>query len=470
LNTERIKSYILFLLVTMSFVLTTRIWFYISIEGLFVIPQSNPTFEAEQIYDKENLLKPSKMVVHTGQNHTLLSNNQKDKEHYSFILNASKDVLRNWLNDYESYSSSNLQKDKLQQIREERAVELIFEYPMQLSSIKSLLDHDKNPWKDINEIDSIIIAPYDSKLYIVDEGKGTIYQFTSMNLPTTLRGVIADIEKRSDFAYIFLNEFNNKSYEFYGDYAMAPVSVVTMPALAVKGEVEIADNIDPEIIKFFNDDSSTISSTKDKDGKITYTDRVEETVTIDAQGALEYYKYNVTAGDTKYTELEEAIDIATQYVNQHIGFTYDFYLSGVESRIQGGRTSYIISYDYKYNGIPIITELDTGRSAIEVEILGQEVKRYKRNVGVIEDQGNTVSIKSFSDILDLVWGGLDMRLNTTKAESIVMLNDIYLAYFGRNAALLPVWVVDVKVEGNDKVQYNKKYIIGAEEGVILDEK
>jgi len=282
--------------------------------------------------------------------------------------------------------------------------------------------------------------------------------------------VIADIEKRSDFAYIFLNEFNNKSYEFYGDYAMAPVSVVTMPALAVKGEVEIADNIDPEIIKFFNDDSSTISSTKDKDGKITYTDRVEETVTIDAQGALEYYKYNVTAGDTKYTELEEAIDIATQYVNQHIGFTYDFYLSGVESRIQGGRTSYIISYDYKYNGIPIITELDTGRSAIEVEILGQEVKRYKRNVGVIEDQGNTVSIKSFSDILDLVWGGLDMRLNTTKAESIVMLNDIYLAYFGRNAALLPVWVVDVKVEGNDKVQYNKKYIIGAEEGVILDEK
>jgi regulatory protein YycH of two-component signal transduction system YycFG len=467
LNTERIKSFVLFLLVTMSFILTTRIWFNISIEGLFVIPQNKQTLQTESAYEKENLLKPSKMVVHTGQNHALLSNNQKDKDYYSFILNASKDILRDWTNSYESYTLSSLKKDQLQQIRKTRGVELIFEYPMQLTNIKSLLDIDNNSWNEINEIDAIIIAPYDSKMYIVDDSKGIIYQFTSMRISTVLRGVISDIEKRNDYAYVFLNEVVNESY---GNNAMAPVSVVNMPALTVKGEVPTENKMDPEIVKFFNDERTNISTMKDSEGKVTYTDREEETVTVDAQGALEYYKYNVTSEDAKIIGIKEAMDIATQYVNQHIGFTYDFYLSGVESIMQGGRTSYIFSYDYKYNGTPIITELDTGRSAIEVEILGQEVKRYKRNVRVIENQGETVNIKSFLDILDLVWGDLDTYLYTNKSESIVMLNDIYLAYFERNASLIPVWVIDVRVEGNDKVQYNKKYVIGAEEGVILDEK
>ncbi len=187
---------------------------------------------------------------------------------------------------------------------------------------------------------------------------------------------------------------------------------------------------------------------------------------------MEYYKYNVTQDNPKYTGVKEAIDIATNYVNNHLGFTYDFYLSNVESRIQGGRTSYIISFDYKYNGVPIITELDTGSSAIEVEILGQEVTRYKRNVRVIEDQGKSINIKNFIDITNIVWGDLDSKLNNTKSESIIVLNDLYLAYFERNAALIPIWVVDVTVEDAEKEQYDKKYIIGAEEGeigVILDE-
>jgi regulatory protein YycH of two-component signal transduction system YycFG len=467
LNTERIKSIVLILLVSMSFVLTTRIWFYISIEGLFVIPSNNQTLLAEDDYEKENLIKPSKLVVHTGQNQALLSNNQKDKEHYTFILNASKDILRDWMNYNESYSLTSLKKDQLQEIRHSKAVELIFEYPMQLSSIKSLLDIDKNSWNEVNDIDAIIIAPYDNKMYIVDDSKGSIYQFTSLRISTVLRGVISDIEKRNDYAHVFLNEVVNESY---GNNAMAPVSIETMPALTVRGEVEKENKIDPEIMKFFNDDISNIISMKDAAGKVTFTDREEETVTIDAQGALEYYKYNVAPDDIKSTDVNEAIDIATQYVSQHMGFTYDFYLSGVESSTQGGRKSYIISYDYKYNGTPIITELETGRSAIEVEILGQEVKRYKRNVRVIEDQGQTVKIIHVLDILDLVWGGLNERLYTTKSEAIVLVNDIYLAYFERNVNLVPVWVVDVTVEGSNKVRSSKKYVIGAEEGVILEEK
>jgi hypothetical protein len=433
------------------------------------MPPNNQTLQTNITYDKDNLMKPSKLVVHTGQNPNLLFNNTKDKGYYSFALNGTKDAIRDWLNNYESYSLTSLPREELQQIRKGGAVELIFDYPMDLASIRGMLDIVKNPWSDFKNIRSIIVAPYESKIYIIDEGKGNIYQFTSMQMPTVLKGVITEIEKRNDYSSVLLNIFNDKTYDLYGDFAITPVAVATIPALNVKSEIHGDTEIDPEVVKFFNDEKSNISSFKDADGNATYTDREEEIVTIDKQGALEYYKYNVAPDNIRYTEVKEAIEIAVQYINKHLGFTYDFYLSGVEIITQGGRTSYIIRFDYKYNGVPVMTELDTGSSAIEVEILGQEVKRYKRNVRVIEDQGRTISIKSSVDILNILWDYSDTFLNPEKSESIVTINDIYLVYIERGAALDPFWIADVIIEGKDNKQDNKKYVIGAEDGAILGE-
>ena len=459
MNTQRIKSIVLFTLVIMSFVLTTRIWFNISIEGLFPMSQSNP-IQAELTYDKENLLKPSKLVINAGQNHTLLYNDSKDKDYYSFVLNGSKDTIRDWLTNHESYTLSILPKSELQEIRKQRAVELIFEYYMDIENIKSLLGVEKNPWNDIANISSIIISPFENKMYVIDENKERIYQFTSVQKPTILTGVLTELEKRKAFPDVFLYDYNKLNQESYTDFAIAPISIMIMPILKVNNEIKLEGELDPEVANFFNPDSSNVSKFVDLDGKITYTDREEETLTIDSEGALEYYKYNVTPDNAEPTGVEEATDIAAQYVNNHLGFTYDFYLSKVESEIQGGRTSYTISFDYKYDGMPVIKELNTG-SAIEVEVMGKEVKRYKRNVKVIEDSGQTVSIMNFTDILNIVWGDLDSKLNA-KSESIVVLNDLYLAYFEGNDGLTPVWVADVTVEDKENKQRGRKYIIDAE--------
>lgn len=482
LSRERIKSLVLFLLVTISFVLTTRIWFYVAIEGLFDIPPKNQAFEPELTYEKANLFKPSKVVVHTSQNHTLLLNNPRDMDNYNLILNGSKDVLRDWLTNYENYTLSNLPREDLQQIRKGMAVELIFGYSMELENIKGLLGIDKNPRNEITSINSIVIDPFENEIYIVDEKKATIYKYSAAQMPSALKSVIAEIEKRNDYHYLFLNIFNKGFSELYGDYAIAPVTIVTIPALNVKSEIAYDTKLDPKLADagFFNDSHSDISSTKDENGKITFTDREEETVTIDAEGMLEYYKYNFTSDNAKFIGLNEAIDIATKYVNEHLGFNYDCYLSEVESEIRGGHTFYVISFDYKYNGTPIISEPDAGSHAIEVEILGQEVKRYRRNVGVIVDEGKTVNIKSSVDMLDYIWGDLENYLNKERSETIVILNDLYLAYLMRGERLTPVWVVDVRVEKIDEEtkkskQDDKKLIIGAEigsleEGFIFDEK
>lgn len=466
---ERLKSFVLLSLVIMSFVLTTRIWFNISIEGLFVMPTNKPNQTAAS-YDKENLLKPSKLVVHTGLNHNLVFNNNRDKEYYNFIMINVKDVLKDWLANNQNYTQDNLAVSKLEKIRTNKSVELIFENSMELANIKSLLGIEKNSWGDIKAVNSIIIAPYDGKLYMVDESKGSIYEFKAAQMSTMLKGVIAEIEKRNDFAYVFLNEFNDDGLKLYGDYSIVPVSITSMPILSVKREIEADTKLPTEIADFFDDKArSSISSMKDADGSITFTDREEATVTLDDDGVLEYYKYNVNPDNSKSNDLNEAINIAIQYVSQHIGFTHDFYLAGVKSVNQGARTSYTIRFNYKYDGMPVINNLGISKGAIEVEILGQEVKRYKRNVRIIEEPGTSVKIKSAEDILNIVWGDLSRLLNETKSENIVKLNDLYLAYVERNSVLIPVWVVDVNTSNGIK---NKRYIIAAEEGdigFILDE-
>lgn len=475
LNTERIKSIILFSLVIMSFILTTRIWFNVSIEGLFVMPSKDKLSQAfKTTYEKESLLKPSKLVVHIGANKTLLSNNQSDKAYYDSILKGSNKIIKDLLDNKENYIETNVGIDQLDRIRDGRAVELIYKSSTQLDYIKSLLDVDKNLWNDIKEVTSIIISPAENKVYVIDQSKPVIHQFIALNMSKELEGTIDQIKAREDFSYVFLNDFNGAEYEFYSKYAIAPVSITSMPVLAVKKEVESDIKPSTEITAFFNtDDSSKIYSIRDPDGTVTFTDKDEGTVKVDTKGALEYYKYNITSKDIKYTDMNEAVSIAADYVNQHFGFKGDFYLSGIEGRPQGGRTTYLISFDYKYDGIPIITETDTdksiNKSAIEVEIVGQEVRRYKRNVGAEFSETRTVKIKSFDEILNLVQGRFDKYLNINNSESISKINDLYLAYFERNGILTPVWVADVQVESSvsDKITtYNKKYIIQAEEGQI----
>lgn len=477
MSKERLKSFILFLLVATSFVLTTRIWFF-PIEGLFVMPtrQNQPTVT----YAKENLLKPGKLVVHTGANHTLLFNDEKDQAFYQAVLKGSNDILRDWLTHSESYQTTSLNLEKLTDLRNSESVELIFEKGMDIDNIRVLLDVEKNPWNNIKSINSIILNPQDKRLYIVDENKKTIFQFSSSQMVTKLAGDIAEIEKSSGFApYVFLNVYNEETYNLYGDYAIAPLSVSTMPALTVKKELEPDIKKTDQVELFFGDNLKELSGgVKDVEGKVTFTDREEKTLTINQDGALEYYKFNVASDSEKYTILDDAINIATQYVAEHLGFNYDFYLSSVAIGQQGGRTSFIFSFNYKYNGMPVITNLDSSKGAVVVEILGKEVVRYKRYVRIIEETGQSVQIKTVFNILDSVWGVLNEKLNTSKQEAIVKLNDIYLAYIEGNSGLVPVWVVNVDIERSDSSEYEKTYVIkaeagtgaGAQETAILDER
>ncbi|HOE57005.1 MAG TPA: two-component system regulatory protein YycI, partial [Bacillota bacterium] len=131
---------------------------------------------------------------------------------------------------------------------------------------------------------------------------------------------------------------------------------------------------------------------------------------------------------------------------------------------------YIIRYRYAYEGLPIVLASGLNSDSIEVEIVGDEIKRYKRLIRKFNEELEYKQVINPIDVLDIL---LDKKVEILSGEKIRSVNDVYLAYYeryGQNAiTYIPVWVADVTVERFEKgTILNQRYIINAETGIILD--
>jgi len=131
---------------------------------------------------------------------------------------------------------------------------------------------------------------------------------------------------------------------------------------------------------------------------------------------------------------------------------------------------YIIRYKYAYEGLPIVLASGLSSDTIEVEIVGNEVKRYKRLIRKLNEELEYRQVMEFIDVLNIL---LDKKVEALSGEKIIKINDMYLAYYERYSqniiTYVPVWVADVTVERFGKgTVLNQRYIINAETGIILD--
>jgi hypothetical protein len=131
---------------------------------------------------------------------------------------------------------------------------------------------------------------------------------------------------------------------------------------------------------------------------------------------------------------------------------------------------YIIRYRYSFEGLPIVMSSGSNIDTIEVEIVGDQVKRYKRLVRTLHNDMQYKQVKNFRDILDIL---LDKKVETMSGEKIKTIKDMYLAYNEiyeeKNIRYVPVWVAEVTVERLENgALLNQRYILNAETGFILD--
>ncbi len=468
MNRERVKSVSLLFLVILSFILTTRIWFYTSIEGIFIMSGNKSIktdYNAE--YDKSDLLKPHKLIVSFGENSTIQYDNKDNSETYNRIFKEAKRVVRTAILVNSKESVNKLPQEELNRIRNTRGVSFIFHMPLEIGAVYKLMNISSDADVGIKSVDEIIVAQSLRRLYLHDTEQNLLYELRTEGVQNNLDFIITSLEKQSTITSLYLNRFQP---DRFSKNAIVPTKIGTkgLPVLLGERELVVDNEIPDDIAKLFDGDIMSLSIIKNMDGTIVYTDRENRVVKLYTNGMLEYVDYELQSTDYKSIDVRSAIDISTEFVSNHFGFPENSYISDIIRSMTGNR--YIIRYRYAYEGIPIVMPSGTSVDTIEVEIVGDQVKRYKRIIRNFTDELETKQVMDFIDILNIL---LDSKVEALSGEKIKTIKDMYLAYYERynqnSITYVPVWVVDVTVERFEKgTVLNQRYIINAETGIILD--
>ena len=468
LRRERFKSISLIVLVILSFILTTQIWFYTSIEGIFVMQGNKsikPDFNAE--YDKSDILKPHKLVVSFGERSTLQYDNEANSETYNRIFKEAKRIIRTAILTNSQDSVKKLPQEDLSRIRDARGVSFIFNMPLEIEAVYKLMNISSGTDFGVKSIDEMIVAQSLNKVYLKDTAQNALFELSTIGIQNNLDFMISNLEKQPTISCLFLDRFDP---ELYGKNAVVPSKIGTkgLPILSGAKELEVKEEIPDTIADFFNDEISSLSIIKNMDGTLVYTDRENQVVKLYTNGMLEYVNYDLQSAVNSEINVRNAIDISTDYVSKHFGFPDNSYISDIIKSLHGDR--YIIRYRYTYEGLPIILDSGLSSDTIEVEIVGDEVRRYKRLVRKLNDELEYKQIMDFVDVLNILH---DEKVEVLSGEKIVKVNDMYLAYYERysqdSITHIPVWVAEVTVERSEKgTVLNQRYIINAETGIILD--
>ncbi len=467
---ERLKSISLLFLVILSLVLTTRIWFYTSIEGIFIVPgnkTTKPDYNAE--YDKSDLLKPHKLIVGFGGSNTIQYDNEGDRDTYNKIFKEAKRVIRTAILVNTKESVRKLPREELDSIRDARGVSFIFNIPLEAEAVYKLMNISSYPEIGIKSINEVIVARSLNKVYLYDALQDSLYEFRSEGIQNNLDFMITGLEKQPTVPCLYLDRIQPG---MYGKNAVVPSKIIGkgLPVLSGEKELAVREGIIPDdIANFFSGEITSLSILKNMDGTIVYTNREGQVVKLYTNGMLEYINFDPQPASGGTINVRNAIEISTEFVSRHFGFPDSgCYVSDIIESVKGDK--YIIRYRYSYEGLPIVPASGLNGDSIEVEIVGDEVKRYKRLIRNFSGELGYKQVMDPIDVLDIL---LDKKLEILSGEKVKTVNDIYLAYYeryGQNIiTYVPVWVADVTAERLEKgTVSNQHYIINAETGIILD--
>ncbi|MEA4847997.1 MAG: two-component system activity regulator YycH [Clostridiaceae bacterium] len=422
-------------------------------------------FNAE--YDKSDLLKPHKLIVSFGERSTLLYDNEEYSEVHGKIFKEAKRVIRTAILINSKEVVKRVNQEELYKIRNSRGVSFIFNMPLEAEAVYKLMNISSYPDIGIKSIDEIIVAQSLGKVYLYDTVQNILYEFGTEGIQNNLDFLISNLEKQPVVSSLYLDRIQPG---MYGKNAVVPAKIVTkgIPVLSGQKELEAGDEIPESIAKFFNDEISSLSIIKNMDGTVVYTNREGQVVKLYTNGMLEYVNFDLKSDSDNIIDVRSAIDISTEFVSNHFSFPEDSYISDIIKSMKGDK--YIIRYNYAHGGLPVLSASGMSSGSIEVEIVGDKVRRYKRTIRKLDHELEYKQVMGPVEVLDIL---LDEKVEALSGERIKKVNDMYLAYYERfgqnNITYVPVWVAEVTVERLDKgTVLNQRYIINAETGIILD--
>lgn len=464
---ERFKTTFLTMLFILSIALNQQLWLRISLTKITsAIRQTEKIEERNNIDVKGNIydiISPQSFSINFGGGlHTRLYTDSYG------MWNQTLKLLKS-MYEKEHVVVKKADKKKWLEVREFRSIEMKFGDSIPMDILGDIIDQKEiGNIEAIKSIDHILISLSDGiAIYVADKEKDTYYSIKGNNVESNLYTIVKNIEHSKydeyrDFRDIYGINNNTKIPRRLND---------TIHEIEVVKEIDPERNIQVEAFAgtFFGENLDFVRKITETNGSVIHMYGYgQKILKINHQGALQYTEKIDERKAQKDIKIEDAMKIAVQFIREHGGWSnIDGYLKDIKYVENEGKKTYKFSFGYRINGVPVYYSDENGitDTAMEIEMLGEQVISYKRHLKR-EERGMKLleliekEMLSASQIIDANFETMSVdflasKEDLAKREDEELVEEVlsgiqgveigYYNDFGEPAKLIPVWIIKTDI-------------------------
>ena len=465
----KIKNIILMVMVLICIYLSSNVWLKLP-EFFNPIANDDRKTEATAEADIWKVLRPVKNIIKYDNNYTVLYSDNRGlwQKALPVIKTAFEDFASSSVTETAAFPSEYMKFDFKTNIPAE-----IFTGHMKIENenVNNTVKNIKNVIIDLKNNNSIYIYNGENTVKIVSDKINT-KEFT-------------DLAKSINFE----GKTRYSSGQKIGDATIqvpVPLEETALNPVFVQSELDVFD-IDRinEIAKdYFRNDYDYVRKSVEVSGNLVYVYRTEKILKVNEEGLLDFYDASIEPESS--SDVYKSFVAAVNFTEKFLGFPESGYLSNVENIHPDGNEGYRFTFSYNILDRPLLFSRVRDNSALQIDVIGNNVISYKRFIRKIDDeQMDKMAQIQVLPAIDVIESNIDTssndaanegnnevvenqetnQLKPIKPEMIKEINNIYLGYFDlsritKEQYLRVVWVI----ETNDKT-----FIFNAITGRLIEE-
>lgn len=467
----KIKNIILMVMVLICIYLSSNVW--LKLPNFFNSNASeNRDTEATAEADVWKVLRPVKNIIKYDNNYTVLYSDKRELwEKALHVINiAFGEFANSSVTESAAFPAEYMKFDFNTNIPVE-----IFTGYMKIEN-----EHVNNTVKSIKNV--IIDLKKNNSIYIYN-GENTI-KIESDKINTK---ELTDLAKSINFE----SKTKYSSDQKIGDETIqipVPLEEAALNPVFVQSELDVFD-IDRinEIAKdYFKNDYDYVRKSVEVSGNLVYVYRTEKILKVNEEGLLDFYDASIEPENG--SDVYKSFVAAVNFTEEFLGFPENGYLSSVENINPEGNEGYRFTFSYNILERPILFSRVRDNSALQIDVIGNNVISYKRFIRKVDDkQMDKMAQAQVLPAIDVISGNIDTssgalatgennaamenqeavtdQLKPIKPEMIKKINNIYLGYFdlsriSKEQVLRVVWVIETN---------EKTFIFNAITGRLIEE-
>lgn len=455
---ERLKTFVLVVLVGVSLIFTKNIWLEMPNEGIQLFNKDEKVYSSS--YLLSDMIAPNRYLLNFNDKyHTVFH----DDYRYGLWTN-SKDILYDILRD-KNIETLDISKEDMGSYNNKRSI--VFYFPEKVNTYILAKAFDvKDPNLIVDEVPnvkSIYIYLGDEEPFFIFSNEEKSLKVINKSINTiALREQIEKIEDEKNYNYYYsMREKLGVNNDIFIPYEMKNI----VPAVFVENQIRNLDEKQRNELaeNFFNKDIDYIRGFVENNGSAIYLYN-QRVLKLNVNGTLEYF--HALEGSVKKRNLYESMRTAADFISNKAMTPEGMHLSKIEKIEADNSLGYNFTFRYRVRGIPVILGNEEVSDFVIIQVFNNHVRSFKHYARKhmdkpIENLYPEGKILASTDVMDMNYDFIldsyikENEISPEKKKEIeaedvlASIKNVTLAYFDPcfkdiDEELIAVWVIEMQ--------------------------